>query len=528
MSPISNNRLRRKRTGRVLAGTVAASLAIGGVALVGGQGAGAATAPQAQSAGNFLDAKIGTSTIDSIAKLQFARAEAPGSNGVQNPLNVTVLSAIHLPLTGALQLPQLLGINLGAVNQVAQAKLDGYSYGAAGAVNNSGGVSIGGNNNAFPANATINLTASGLAGNSPIPIPGGTGSADALGGVKASIGAVSSLAQTPAGYGKAGTASYDIADVSLELGSPLLGGILGTVTGVVGQVVTALTGALPGGTSLPGGCSLTQSTSLTAPITLEGGAVVLDPANAKITVSLAKLLTQLGLDLNNLAPNTDLIDLLLNYLSSPNGLAKAVQGALDGLVNPLIAQYDACKAALQAIPVLGPIIVGLITTLTNGKTTLENTISGIVSKLGMSVGGKSPLAPLGTVLKKLLDIGVNVQPLVHSGNFTTQLDNLPKQGMVPPAVPYGTLVRAIELHIVGDPLLTIALANSAAGPSAAAAVSPSSSASAVSGSRLPTGVPAGQGVQGGSPVTPIVLLVVGLMLAAGGAVAFRVRGTRAL
>src|SRR4051794_6812164 len=142
----------------------AAALPFAAIATAGGGTAGAATAPNAQSAGNFLDATIGGNPIDSIAKLAFARAQNPGSVTDQNPLDVTVLNAINLPLTGALQLPKLAGINLGAVNQVALAKSDGESYGAAGAVLNSGGVSVGGDNNPPPAGASIDLCASALNG----------------------------------------------------------------------------------------------------------------------------------------------------------------------------------------------------------------------------------------------------------------------------------------------------------------------------------------------------------------------------
>ena len=66
---------------------------------------------------------------------------------------------ITLPLTNALKLPGGGAISLGVANQVAQARTDGYSYGAAGAVSNSGGVSVGGNDAAYPADATVDLSA---------------------------------------------------------------------------------------------------------------------------------------------------------------------------------------------------------------------------------------------------------------------------------------------------------------------------------------------------------------------------------
>src|SRR3954470_11917601 len=126
------------------AAATAATLTVAAVATAGGGAAGAATPPNAQSAGNFLDATLGGNPIDNIAKLAFARAQNPGNVTDQNPLDVTVLHALNLPLTGALQLPKLLGIDLGAANQTALAKSTGESRGSAGAVLNSGGVSVGG------------------------------------------------------------------------------------------------------------------------------------------------------------------------------------------------------------------------------------------------------------------------------------------------------------------------------------------------------------------------------------------------
>jgi hypothetical protein len=382
---------------------------------------------------------------------------------------------------------------------------------------------VGGNNNAFPSNATIDLSATGIAGNA-------AGALDALGKVSVGLGAVSALAQTPKGYAKAGSTNYTIADVNVSLESPLLGGLLGTVSSTLSTVLGALSG-VAGAAGLPAACTFTDG--LGSNIPLEGGAITLDAATAKLTISLDKLLTQLGLDLNNLPANTDLISLLVNYLTSPTGLAKAVQGLIDGLTDPLSAKFTACATALNNSGPIGA-IVGLLAqvlaSLNQGKTTLETAITGLVAQLG-SAAGSNPLAPLGDILKKVIDIGVNVQPLVKSGDFTSQLDGLPKQGMTPPAVPYSTVVRALEVNVlpaVGNGgLVTLALANAAAGPSAAPAAPPSSSSPAPSTSapntNIPTGVPAGAGTHGGSPVLPLVLLLFGLMFAGGGVVAYRMR-----
>src|SRR5579859_4077664 len=106
----------------LIAGTIATTLAVTGLTFTGGATAGAATLPNAQSVGRFVDGAVGTTPIQQIADLQDARAVNPGSVSDQNPLNVKVLNAINLPLTGSLQFQELAGIRLGAVNQVAVAK----------------------------------------------------------------------------------------------------------------------------------------------------------------------------------------------------------------------------------------------------------------------------------------------------------------------------------------------------------------------------------------------------------------------
>ncbi|MEP7022045.1 MAG: hypothetical protein ABI808_15485 [Pseudonocardiales bacterium] len=222
------------------------------------------------------------------------------------------------------------------------------------------------------------------------------------------------------------------------------------------------------------------------------------------------------------------MNFLLDYLASPDGLAAGLQGIIGGLTNPLADKFTACLTALQNSGPIGQ-IAGLLLTLTNtltaGQTQLEDTINGIVTALGDAAGGTSPLAPLGDVLKKVIDIGVNVQPQVSSGDFNTNLNKLPKQGMTPPPVPYQHTVRANEVQLLSG-AVTLALANSSAGPSRGPIVccAPPPSSSSVPPTNIPTGVPAGSGTHGGSPLLPIVLLAIGVLFAAGGFVSYRMRG----
>jgi hypothetical protein len=509
-------RISRKRWVPFAAAATAAALTVGAIASAGGGAAGAATLPQAQSAGNFLDATLGGNPIDQVAALKFARAVSPGTQSVQNPLDATVLSQINLPLTGALQFPKLAGADVGVLNQVAVAHQDGSSFGAAGAVSNSGGVSIGGTNTAAPDVASIDLCASALSGAAC-----GSGAADALGELKLAIGAVSAVASTPKGYAKTGSTEYNIAGVNLDLTSPLLASVLQPITTTLTGLLGSLTGAL--GALLPATCTLTPD------LNFVGGAIDIDGTTGSISVSVDKLLTALGLNLNTLPANTDLVNKIITYLTSADGLANAIGTLVNGLLAPIEAAIDNCVPAGLPAPVQ-TIVTGLITPVVS---LLQSTIGGVLGALGGN-DVSSLLSPLTDLLSSVVQIGVNVQPLVNSGDFNSKLDNLPKQGMTPPAVPYSTVVRAIEVNLLpsggNDGLLTLALANAAAGPSTAPTVVPTTSAPAppstsVPPTTVPTGVPAGMGTHGGgTPVLTWILLMLGLTFAGGGVAAYRMRG----
>jgi hypothetical protein len=534
-------RARRTRWISVAAVSTAATVTLA-VAIAGGGVAGAASAPNAQSAGNFLDATAGGNPIDPVLLLAFARAQNPGSVTDQNPLDVTVLNTINLPLTGALQFPQLLGITVGAANQVAMARSTGASYGASGAVLNSGAVSVGGDNAAVPSNATIDLSASGITGNSGVPVPGGTGTADALGDVTASIGAVSSIARVPA-FGPPLASSwlsscaadaatcYQIAALDLAMDSPLVGQVFTTISSQLASVLSGLA-TTAGGVGLPPEC--TFDAGLTS-ISLEGGAVVVDPTAATIAINVKDLVTSLlGKDLNGLPANTDLTKVVTDYLASPSGLAAGLSGAINALTTPLSDKFSACLTAMQSSGPIGAVaglLLTLTTELTAGETQVTTTLADIVTALSAAA---SPLAPLGDVLGQLVDLGANIQPGVSSGDFTTALDALPKQGMTAPPVPYQYVVRALEVQILGG-TATVGLANSAAGPSQA--LRGSDSANNPKQPRKPTKpkqpavVNSGLGTPDQRPPLAPLLLGLGLVIAGGlglyrRALAATVRGPR--
>lgn len=508
----------RARSLRLVACAATGCVFAAGVAVASGPPAVAAvSAPSAQSVGRFVDGALGTTPLQQVVDLKDARAMVPGNVSAQNPLEVSAAGAVNVPLTGALQLPQLLGINLGAANQVAVAKADGYSYGASGAVSNAGGASIAGNSAAYPADGTINLSAAAVPNNG---LPG-FGGLNALGSVQASIGAVQALAQTPAGFGQPGTTSYGIAGFDLVLSSPALASVLTPVFTALGGLAAAgggatgcpMTTGIPDLTMLGGGLIISGSAHT---VTLaDGKSVALQPGD--VVIDFGAMLKQLGLDLNTLPANTDLMALLANYLSGSAGLATALPAAVNSVISPLQQQFVACApAALQPAVQL----------LTGAGTALNTAVAGLANGLA-GAGGGNPLAPLTAGLAQVLDVGVNVQPNGAKGTFTSSLRATPDQAT--PVVPGQTIVRAIELN-VGGTGAALALANAAAGPSTAppATVAPTASQLGIDAvqAAVPTGVPAGYDKQPSVPAAPLVLLIVGLVLAGGGALAWRLRGTR--
>jgi hypothetical protein len=320
--------------------------------------------------------------------------------------------------------------------------------------------------------------------------------------VTVSVGAVTGTAQTPAGKGKAGSTGYEIAGLTIDAASPLIASILHPIDAAISTLLTTLAKSF--GTS---GCP----TSLPA-LKIEDGAITLDPSTGGLSISLDKLLNVLGLNINNLPPNTDVIDALLTYLSSPTGLAKGIADAITGL--DVLQQFTDCAPAQ-----FKALVTGLLK-LTGG---LQDVIDTVLGKLGTVTSGKSPLGPLSTVLKNLVDVGINVQPNGAAGTFTSKLGALPKQGMTPPPVPYQYVERAIEVDVLGT-TLDLALGNAAAGPSNPAVTPTPTPTTSVPPTSIPTGVPAGAGQT--TSDLPLVLLVGGVFLAAGGAAAATVRVRR--
>lgn len=502
---------------RVVTGSLALSVAVASTLWLG-SGPAAAAAPQAQAVGRFLDGAAGGHPIQQIADLKDARARYPGGASGQNPLDVTVGGQATIPLSNKLQLPGGNVFHVGVANQIAKAHANGYALGAAGAVANQGGASLGGASGSYPSNATLSLSAAALP-SSPIPLPG-AGQAAALGGITASIGAVSAKAYTPAGFGRAGVTHYNIASLDLTLASPALGRVLKQV----GAALTPPSLPAPLPSNFPKACSF--GTQFLSPVSLAGGAVTIDPTGGAISVHLAALLRAMGANINYLPANTDLLAYLLNYLTSPKGLAAGLQNALTQTLTTQKQNFANCVAAIsKKFPApLNGVVNTFFNSVTAGQTQLANALNGVVKQLS-AAGGSNPLAPLANGLKQALDIGVNVQPNGPRGTYSSPLRATPDQATA--VVPGQTIVRALEIDLGGGQGASLALANAAAGPSSPPAAPPATAPApqhprVLHNHAIPTGVPAGQGpIGGGSSELPFALLGVGLAFAAAGALAWR-------
>ena len=605
----------RRQALSAVAGGLVAVLGVAAIASSGGGAAGAAE-PLSQATGRFLSGSVGGTSLDVVAGIEGEKASYPGNPGPnQNSLNVELLNkAIELPFGDqGLQLPDPTNgaVQLGAVAQYAKANQDGSALGASGAVDSNGGIGVGGSKGVPTGGATIDLSSSPLL--API--------AAQLANLKLTIGAVSARASQVAigetqkdpsancvngPYHRVSENSqagnYKIAGLGIDLTSPLLANIGSALTSALDNVLSnANIGTI---LDTLNGSPLGQILSITGvpdPSTLVNGLLDLSLANGSITLSLsdgslhvdlAKLLKFLGLDINNLCPNTALIPYLVHALTDN---LPAVLGAL------LTSLSDTISTALGNIQIkLGgpngvPIGAGLLTGLINKLT---DTIVGTANSAGIL---KTLLDSVGTVLDPVLDLLTNslVNLIANGqdesgGRFTEtslQLNLLPGGSTVAP-VPIPPLsipkkvptkaelrhdakvlqanIRANQKHAqppasaepnsvrhtllaarhdaapvavrpaavrpvavrpvaavkaAGDPFVQLNLAQASVGPNAAPPPStPTTAPPTVPSTHVPTGVPAGSGTHGENVTLPLVLVLLGLVLAGGGAYAYRGRG----
>jgi hypothetical protein len=338
--------LRRRLLG--VAGAAATVAVAGALTLAAPLSASADSRPESYAKGQFLSGTVLGTDLARVLAAQYAEAHNDGTQSTQSsqdPFKVTALNAVQL---GGGQSAQLgLGdfLQLGAIDQYAQAGNDGTSLGASGAVTSNGAIQTNRNSSGPGADATFDL--SKLLGSQ---------FASTLADLKLQLGAVAAQAN---GNLDSASGAYNLAGAKLSFTSPAVSQLtekvdsaidsvntqLGGLTGQGGDLAQKLQQLLPlqgSGLNLLG-----NDVSLTATIDTGNlkdavqsllnaqygdGSVSFDLETGVVTLDLAKLL---GGKLNSLAPGTELID------------AKILDGVLDSITTTVSTIADQVIAKVK-------------------------------------------------------------------------------------------------------------------------------------------------------------------------------------
>ncbi|MBH0130941.1 choice-of-anchor G family protein [Salinibacterium sp. NK8237] len=322
--------------------------ALGAIALVSGF---TLIAPAAASAeettgasyayAEVLSGDVLGTDLNNVAGLGQVVASNDGTQSLQvsrDPLTVSALGASVINLPGGLQLPLLDAVDVGVINQHAEADKNGESFAATGAIQDDGGIGIG-NVEAGPAgDLTIDL-------DSLLD----TEFASVLTDLKVDLDAVSARAD---GSMTSASGDYTLADATLTFSSPAISKLTSKVTSALSGVDSTLlslggdNGAL--GNSIDGvldpvlgviGSSadvkVVVDVDLDAAVSslLKGsygsGGISFNLETGAVSVDLETLL---GSDLNDLPPNTELLtDAVVNKIL--NGITETVATLADDIVD---------------------------------------------------------------------------------------------------------------------------------------------------------------------------------------------------
>ncbi|WP_245907506.1 choice-of-anchor G family protein [Leucobacter massiliensis] len=252
------------------------------------------------------------------------------------------------------------------------------------------------------------------------------------------------------------TSEYMLSDIRLDASSPLVGGLTGTVDGVVGALLQPIQDLLgPDGTvgsavsdvvdgigALPlvdaelnelsiDTASLTdevRAALLQTPLENAEGSVSVNLADGTIGVDLGALLidSQDGATLNTLAPNTEVLDdAIVNGIldgvsdaligNGPNSLVSKAAGIVTNGIRDVEVVVDI--QADISLPVVGPLVDAPVTVSGTVGEFLDGS-SDLVDVSGINVAG----IPVGTVLDPITSllsglvgtIGGALQPLVDT------------------------------------------------------------------------------------------------------------------
>ncbi|GAB3799138.1 hypothetical protein GCM10028798_12080 [Humibacter antri] len=376
----------------------------------------ASSGDNSNASGTFLSGSLLSGIpLGNVVGLGGASATNPGNPTPvtqTSQLDVTALNAVNVTLPNGLNVPFGQFIQLGAVDQYAQASDAGVSRAASGAVGNDGAVSLDGSGS-FPADASLDLTK--LLG-SQTALSAANLNVGAVTGVAALGGTGASPAQSCANLSSpVDCRGYNVANAGLNLTSPLVGnlttsvnGTLDTASGTVNglsatlksTIFNTVTGVL---TLLSGGSNSVDVTinadlrSALAPVlsgSLSQGGVTLDLANGTITADLATVIG--GLD--NRAPNTPLLSaaVINTIVADVHGILTQLQTNINTALASAINSVPVTISGNICVPITGCAVGGLTVAYTG---TLGDLASGSAN---VSLTGSGTVLPvLNPVLSSL-------------------------------------------------------------------------------------------------------------------------------
>jgi hypothetical protein len=431
-----------------------------------------ADATKSYSTGRFLTGSIGGTNLDALAQLRGVTAANPGNPGAnKNPLDVTALSTLPINIPGGvnLDLAKFLSPSgaAGAINQYASAESTAKAVGASGAVNDSGAALT--TNGGVPSDAKISLAGGPLASinknlasvdlglgalSSNTTVDKGNPSrsykiaglnlqvsvpliASLVGDITTAltpVNAANNVTLSPAQLCAVGGTTLNVAsatvldlipDLTLRatingLLNPALGApitevnLCDTNSGLVSQILGGISESALGDLVEVQVTGLNDLTTGLASFSKDG--VALDLSNGKITLDLEKILSAAGVNINQLPPNTN----LLNYITT-DLISGKITTVLDNAINGLVANLGkvdiAVTVAGNPVPVklsqltgtAIPPLVGALSQATTGIKALGTPIDTALAQLAPGLNqvlkvtannqssSKSPTLNTGTV-----------------------------------------------------------------------------------------------------------------------------------
>ena len=341
------------------------------------------------------------------------------TNGVTSGNSVTNTTSIDLAALGAAPitintLPLTVGdfLQLGAVNQYAQASIDGASRAFDGAVSDAGVVSINGDPN-YPANATLKLMQ--VLPSTPLLTQADLTLGAIVGAAQWSASVGNTLATTTDVNNPVQGLAYNIAGATLDLNSPLVSALTSafdatatTVSNLVSAPISSalqtginaasgLLGPLSGGLITFNGFTIDVylvdlatelAPLLQQPITSNDGVVTVEAYDGIVTVDLNQLL-----GINNLPPNTDLLS-----ATTINQIVADLNEVLQALVSKVEALIISKLTGTARVTISGTVDVNLLV----DNSTLTISYDGTLADL---VTGAQPLTITATGLLAAFDFG---------------------------------------------------------------------------------------------------------------------------